>query len=94
MGTETPHPTPAPPPCHRLTLGARNWEDLLTTHFGKEPGEQGGAAGSGTPSIPPVPKNQDPHTCDPHSTLSGHMSLEREQASIHTGLCSCRGQKQ
>lgn len=65
-------PTPAPPPCCKLTLGARNWEDLFTTHFGKEPGKKGGVAGSGTPSIPQVPKNQ-----DPHSTLSGHMWLER-----------------
>lgn len=66
-------PTPDPPQRHKLTLGARNWEDLFTTHFGKEPGEKGGVAGSGTPSIPPqVPENQ-----DPHSTLNGDMWLER-----------------
>lgn len=27
----------------RLTFGARSWEDLFTTHFGREPGETRGA---------------------------------------------------
>lgn len=62
-------PTPDPPQRHKLTLGARNWEDLFTTHFGKEPGEKGGVTGSGTPSIPP----QGPENQDPHSTLNGDM---------------------
>lgn len=77
MGTETLAHTTNPPQCHKLTLGARNCEDLFTTHFGKEPGEKEEAAGSGTPSIPQVPENQDPHTWDLHGILNGDMWLER-----------------